>query len=86
MRLVAIDRAIGHLLARDIPAADPRGMPLLRAGAEISERYAHGLKDVGIHAVWVHDEMTVDIETTYELMPDVPAGKTVVAESGMKYD
>src|SRR3954471_24166876 len=23
------------------------------------------------------DEMTVDIETTYELMPDVPAGKTV---------
>ena len=29
------------------------------------------------------DEMTVDIETTYELMPDVPAGKTVVAESGI---
>jgi indole-3-glycerol phosphate synthase len=29
------------------------------------------------------DEMTIDIETTYELMPDVPAGKTVVAESGI---
>ncbi|MGD9736088.1 MAG: indole-3-glycerol phosphate synthase TrpC [Solirubrobacterales bacterium] len=29
------------------------------------------------------DEMTVDIGTTYELMPDVPAGKTVVAESGI---
>ena len=29
------------------------------------------------------DEMTVDIETTFELMPDVPAGKTVVAESGI---
>jgi indole-3-glycerol phosphate synthase len=29
------------------------------------------------------DEMTVDIDTTYELMPDVPAGKTVVAESGI---
>ncbi len=29
------------------------------------------------------DEMTVDIETTYELMPDVPAGKAVVAESGI---
>ena len=27
--------------------------------------------------------MTVDIETTFELMPDVPAGKTVVAESGI---
>jgi indole-3-glycerol phosphate synthase len=29
------------------------------------------------------DDMSVDIETTYELMPDVPAGKTVVAESGI---
>jgi indole-3-glycerol phosphate synthase len=29
------------------------------------------------------DEGTVDITTTYELMPDVPAGKTVVAESGI---
>jgi indole-3-glycerol phosphate synthase len=29
------------------------------------------------------DAMTIDIETTYELMPDVPAGKTVVAESGI---
>jgi indole-3-glycerol phosphate synthase len=29
------------------------------------------------------DEATVDVSTTYELMPDVPAGKTVVAESGI---
>jgi indole-3-glycerol phosphate synthase len=29
------------------------------------------------------DDMSVDINTTYELMPDVPAGKTVVAESGI---
>jgi indole-3-glycerol phosphate synthase len=29
------------------------------------------------------DEGAVDISTTYELMPDVPAGKTVVAESGI---
>ncbi|MBS1845969.1 MAG: indole-3-glycerol phosphate synthase TrpC [Actinobacteria bacterium] len=29
------------------------------------------------------DEQRVDIRTTYELMPDVPAGKTVVAESGI---
>ena len=29
------------------------------------------------------DEGTVDIQTTFELMPDVPAGKTVVAESGI---
>ncbi len=29
------------------------------------------------------DSGTVDVATTYELMPDVPAGKTVVAESGI---
>ncbi len=29
------------------------------------------------------DVGTVDVGTTYELMPDVPAGKTVVAESGI---
>ena len=29
------------------------------------------------------DDGSVDIATTYELMPDVPAGKTVVAESGI---
>lgn len=28
------------------------------------------------------DQGTVDVATTFELMPDVPAGKTVVAESG----
>jgi indole-3-glycerol phosphate synthase len=29
------------------------------------------------------DQGVTDISTTYELMPDVPAGKTVVAESGI---
>jgi len=29
------------------------------------------------------DQGTVNVTTTYELMPDVPAGKTVVAESGI---
>jgi indole-3-glycerol phosphate synthase len=29
------------------------------------------------------DDMSVDIDTTFELMPDIPAGKTVVAESGI---
>jgi len=29
------------------------------------------------------DQGTVEVATTYELMPDVPAGKTVVAESGI---
>lgn len=29
------------------------------------------------------DDMSIDLATTFELMPDVPAGKTVVAESGI---
>jgi indole-3-glycerol phosphate synthase len=29
------------------------------------------------------DDMSVKVETTFELMPDVPAGKTVVSESGI---
>jgi indole-3-glycerol phosphate synthase len=29
------------------------------------------------------DDFSVDIQTTFELMPDVPAGKTVVSESGI---
>jgi indole-3-glycerol phosphate synthase len=29
------------------------------------------------------DQGTVDLAKTFELMPDVPAGKTVVAESGI---
>jgi len=29
------------------------------------------------------DTGVVDVATTYELMPDVPAGKTVVSESGI---
>jgi indole-3-glycerol phosphate synthase len=29
------------------------------------------------------DDFTVDVKTTFELMPDVPAGKTVVSESGI---
>jgi indole-3-glycerol phosphate synthase len=29
------------------------------------------------------DDGSVDVATTYELMPDVPAGKTVVSESGI---
>lgn len=44
----------------------------LEAGAEV----------IGINNRNLED-MSVDIGTTYELMPDVPAGKTVVAESGI---
>jgi indole-3-glycerol phosphate synthase len=31
------------------------------------------------------EDFSVDLRTTFELMPDVPAGKTVVSESGIAY-
>jgi indole-3-glycerol phosphate synthase len=49
---------------------------------ELERALVAGAEVVGINNRDL-DEMTVDIETTYELMPDVPAGKTVVAESGI---
>ena len=50
--------------------------------AELERALLAGAEVVGINNRNL-DEMTVDVETTYELMPDVPAGKTVVAESGI---
>jgi indole-3-glycerol phosphate synthase len=44
----------------------------LEAGAEV----------IGINNRNLED-MSVDVATTFELMPDIPAGKTVVAESGI---
>jgi HD-GYP domain-containing protein (c-di-GMP phosphodiesterase class II) len=62
MRLTSITRAVGLRLARDLPAARGGQMPLLRAGASISERYERVLTDQGIHAVWVEDPLSDGIE------------------------
>jgi indole-3-glycerol phosphate synthase len=50
--------------------------------AELERALEAGAEVIGINNRNL-DDMSVDIETTYELMPDVPAGKTVVAESGI---
>ena len=50
--------------------------------AELERALAAEAEVVGINNRDL-DDGSVDIATTYELMPDVPAGKTVVAESGI---
>jgi indole-3-glycerol phosphate synthase len=50
--------------------------------AELERALEAGADAIGINNRNL-DDMNVDIATTYELMPDVPAGKTVVAESGI---
>lgn len=49
---------------------------------ELERALEAGVEVIGINNRNL-DDMSVDIATTYELMPDVPAGKTVVAESGI---
>src|SRR4051812_21951465 len=71
MRLLSISRAVGHQVARDIPAADPGQMPLLRAGARMTDRCSASLAAAGIHAVWVHDEFTDGIEPVDLVPPQV---------------
>ena len=51
-------------------------------GEELERALALDAEVIGINNRNL-DEGTVDVATTYELMPDVPAGKTVVAESGI---
>ncbi len=50
--------------------------------AELERALALDVEVIGINNRDL-DAGRVDIATTYELMPDVPAGKTVVAESGI---
>ncbi len=50
--------------------------------AELDRALEAGAEVIGINNRNL-DEGTVDLATTFELMPDVPAGKTVVAESGI---
>jgi len=51
-------------------------------GEELERALEAGAEVIGINNRSL-DDMSVEIATTYELMPTVPAGKTVVAESGI---
>jgi HD-GYP domain-containing protein (c-di-GMP phosphodiesterase class II) len=68
MRLMPTARALGCELARDIPSSEPGQMPVLRCGATLTDSYQRSLIDAGIHAVWIRDELSEDIEPV-ELVP-----------------
>jgi len=51
-------------------------------GEELYRALEAGAEVIGINNRNL-DDGSVDVANTYELMPDVPAGKTVVAESGI---
>jgi putative nucleotidyltransferase with HDIG domain len=68
VRLTPTSRAVGLPLARDLPATGPGRVPLLRAGTILTHSYVRSLDDLGIYAVWVHDELSEGIDPV-ELMP-----------------
>jgi HD-GYP domain-containing protein (c-di-GMP phosphodiesterase class II) len=69
MRSLPVTQAIGLRLARNVPAPDPRQLPILRANATITERYARALADMGVRTVWVHDELSEGIEPAELVSP-----------------
>jgi HD-GYP domain-containing protein (c-di-GMP phosphodiesterase class II) len=68
VRLIAVERAVGLRLARDLPGMGG-GLPLLGRGATISERYVRALTQHGIRSVWADDELSAGIEPA-ELLPE----------------
>jgi len=69
-------------LRREARAIDLDCLVEVHDGEELERALEAGAEVIGINNRNL-DDMSVDIGTTYELMPDVPAGKTVVAESGI---
>ena len=58
VRLVSVEQIdVGAVLAQDVHAGQS-GIPLLRRGVSISERYKQALADNGINSVWVDDELS----------------------------
>jgi len=78
----ALDDDLLRRLYEEAEAIDLDTLVEVHNAEELERALLAGAEVVGINNRDL-DEGTVDIETTYELMPDVPAGKAVVAESGI---
>jgi len=72
----------GMILARDVRTGRPGELPMLRAGVWMSAGYVTRLRDIGIHTVWIEDELSRGIEPMPALDPqERVAAETAVAES-----
>jgi indole-3-glycerol phosphate synthase len=78
----ALDDADLRALYEEARSIDLDCLVEVHNAAELERALEAGAEVIGINNRDL-DEQTVDVATTYELMPDVPAGKTVVAESGI---
>jgi indole-3-glycerol phosphate synthase len=78
----ALDDKALRSLYEEARAIDLDCLVEVHDGEELERALEAGAEVIGINNRDL-DEQKVDVATTYELMPDVPAGKTVVAESGI---
>src|SRR5947209_10350895 len=77
MRLVATARLDeGAKLGRDVLTGRADGIPLLRAGTQVSPRYRHALQRAGINAVWVEDDIGAGIKPTPAVSDETRAAAT----------
>src|SRR3954451_9134709 len=63
----------GVELARDVVAGPPGTAPLLRAGVQLSARYATLLPKAGVGSVWIQDELGAGIDVVEPLTPETRA-------------
>ncbi len=78
MRLVTVHEIeVGAVLAQDVHAGQS-GIPLLRRGVSISERYKRALSENGIGSVWVDDDLSDGI-TPVTIVTDETRRKTAGA-------
>src|SRR3954451_10553350 len=78
MRLMATRRLEpGTVLGRDVFDGRSSAIPLLRKGVKITERHRDALLGVGVHAVYVQDEIGEGIQVTQAVDPDTRRRATV---------
>jgi HD-GYP domain-containing protein (c-di-GMP phosphodiesterase class II) len=63
----------GAELGRDVLSGRADGVPLLRAGTKLTERYRQGLTRAGVHAVYILDELTDGIDPRQIISPETRA-------------
>jgi HD-GYP domain-containing protein (c-di-GMP phosphodiesterase class II) len=72
MRLVAINRVPEDaVLARDVLVGRSDGIPLLRKGVTLNERFRRGLEQAGIHAIYIDDKLSEGIIVQHPLSDEV---------------
>jgi HD-GYP domain-containing protein (c-di-GMP phosphodiesterase class II) len=83
MRLIRLTSLTdGMVLARDLRTGRPGEIPLLRAGVRLSPSYIGRLRAMGVHTVWIDDELSQGIEPLEPLDPEMRlAAEAAIHES-----